>query len=67
MCFVGTYVTYENMICPNLCFEQNMMSCVAIGSYILTYVTYKVCSVKTYGTYEKCYVRTYVTHQNLIF
>ena len=40
MCSVRTYVTYENVICPNLCFEQkyDVLSSIDILCYIRKYV-----------------------------
>ena len=32
--FVHTYVTYENVICPNLCYTQNMISKCVCTFYI---------------------------------
>ena len=68
---VRTYVTYENIICPNLCDTRNMMSGVR------TYITYEnVCNVwtlvahenmmsrvRTYVTSKMCYDWTFATHE----
>ena len=73
MCSVQTYVTYENMICPNLCFEQKYDALCPILCYIWKYVIswhmlhINIKCVLSVVHTKKHYVPTFCTHENLMF
>ena len=59
--FFWTYVAYENIICPNLCYTRKYYVWFPNLYYIQLF------SVRTYGIFEMCNVRRYVTHEYEMF